>query len=35
MTDAKSDEYLKVKKFSAVLVLVNLLNDREEQGLRL
>ena len=29
------DEYLKAKKFSDFLVLTNLLNGREEPGLRL
>ena len=35
MLNFKNDEYLKVKKFSDFLVLTNLLNAREEPGLRL
>ena len=35
MLNFKNDEYLKVKKFSDFLVLTNLLNGREETGLRL
>ena len=37
MTDTLylNDEYLKAKKFTDLLVIINLLNGREEPGLRL